>query len=160
MSLKYSLTSTDPYDYLSEQTEANPASFTVTLDNSGGTVETTATELFLIATTYVYTNIQLEVTGAPAGITWYLSSDGSNYSTTLSLGDIDATSNDVVTSIWCKAEVANDGTIGTGDYISANYKISYTEEMQYVVDGNDDSSTIDGGTADSSSGDTIDGGTA
>jgi hypothetical protein len=127
MSLKISLTDTAPYDYFSEGDGSNPISTSITLDNTGGNVETSTMTLYLVATGYNYTGITLSQINAELGYDWLLSSDNTTFSTSITMPDMDASGSDVITAIYLKVSASNDGTVATGVYTQPDIQIDSTE---------------------------------
>jgi len=127
MSLKLSSTNTSPYDYYSEGDGSAPISASVTLDNNGGTKDTNVVTSYLVGTDYNYTGITVEPVNEETGIDWKVSLDNSTWDDSIDPGDMDASSDDVVTTIYLKAVIANDGTVSTGNYVAADVKVTATE---------------------------------
>lgn len=129
MSLKLAKNNTPTYDYFSEGDDTDPISVTVTLDNTGGTTESSEATAYLVATTFNYTGITVEpVNEVDSGINWQVSlSAGTGFAESVTPSNMDALSADVVTPIYLKAVNANDGSVATGNYTAANVRVTATE---------------------------------
>ena len=127
MSLQLSSTNTSPYSYYSTGDGSNPISETITVDNSGGTLDTPVDTVYLVATTYSYTGITVQPVSEETGIDWMVSLDNSTWAESVTPADMDASGGDQVTTIYLKAVVNNDGTVATGTYTAADIQITATE---------------------------------
>lgn len=127
MSIKLAHNNAPAYDYLSEGDGTDPAVRTAVLDNAGGTITTDALTLYLIATGYAYTGISVTPVTEEAGVNWQVSLDGAVWDETVTPADMDASAVDVVTPIYARAVVANDGSVGTGAKTAADLRVIYTE---------------------------------
>ena len=126
MSLKLSSTNTSPYSYYSEGDGSNPITASVTLDNSGGTLDTNVVTAYLVATTYSYTGITVQPVNEETGIDWQISLDNATWAQSITPADMDATAADQVVAVYLKAVVANDGTVDIGNYVAADIQINAT----------------------------------
>ena len=128
MSIKLSSTNVSPYNYYSEGDGSNPISASVTLDGTGGTVDTNVVTTYLVATTFNYTGITVQPVTEETGINWQVSLDGgTTWAESVSPADMDATAGDQTVAVSIKAVVANDGTVSTGTYVAADVQITATE---------------------------------
>jgi len=127
MSLKLSKTNTSPYDYYSEGDGSDPVTVSVTLDGSGGTVDSDVVTAYLVATQYNYTGINVTAVNEETGIDWKFSLDNSTWADSIAPADMNATGGDQTTTVYIKAVVTNDGSVATGNYVQADIKITATE---------------------------------
>ena len=129
MSLQLSSTDTSPYAFFSVGTGATPVTMSETLDQTGGTETSAEVEVFIVAEDYSYTGITATcVNETDTGIDLEISlTSGTGFANTVSPSDMDASSADVVTSLFVRAVSSNDGTLTTNDYTAANINVSGTE---------------------------------
>lgn len=127
MSLNISINNTPTYNYLSSGTGLNPASSSVSLDNLGGTKDGAVATLYLVATTFNYTGISVSIVNEQTGIDWKLSLNGSTWLDTIVPSNMNALAADVVTPIYVKPVVNNNGTVSTGLYTTPDISVTYTE---------------------------------
>jgi len=127
MSLLISKTNTSPYDYVSQGDESNPISVSVTLDNAGGTITSSAVTAYLVATQYNYTGITAQPINEQTGINWQVSLDNATWAESVTPADMDGRTTDALTTVYLRAVVANDGTVATGNYIQADVQVNATE---------------------------------
>ena len=127
MSLLISKTNVSPYDYVSQGDGQNPVSASVTLDNTGGTVTSAAITAYLVGTTFNYTGITVQPINEQVGINWQVSLDNVTWLESVTPADMDGRTTDAVTTIYLRAVVVNDGTIGTRNYTQADIQVSATE---------------------------------
>lgn len=126
--LKIAKNNTPAYDYLSEGDGSDPASVSGVLDGQGGTVDSAVLTLYLIATTFRYTNISLAVdANEDAGIDWKISLDNVNFFDSVTPNDMDALGGDQVLPIYLKAVVNNDGSVPTGVFTNPDINLTYRE---------------------------------
>jgi hypothetical protein len=123
MSITLSKTDTAPYDYVSESDGSNPLASTVVLDASGGTEDSEVITVYVVATTYNYTAISISTVNEDAGIDWKLSLNNVDWYDTVEPGDMDATSDDQVTTIYAKAVVTDDGSVPAGTYATPDITV-------------------------------------
>ena len=128
MSLKLAKNNAPIYDYYSEGDGTDPLSLSALVTNMGGTVNSNTVTAYLVATTFRYTGITLAITGEQTGIDWKLSLDGNTWLDSIEPDDMNALSSDVVTTVYVRALVANDGTVSTGNYTAPDITWSSTEE--------------------------------
>lgn len=106
-------TGSDPY---STGSGTNPIQKSITLDGSSDPAneQTTPKPIYLYATDEEYTEIVVTIINTPVGITWEISetSDGT-YGSSVTPLPMDATANDQLETLWLRATVANDGSVGT-----------------------------------------------
>ena len=138
MSLKLSKTNTVAYDYLSEDgAMTNPAVASVTIDKTGGTKTSSSVTLYLVAVGSAsigsYTTITVTPSTATTGITWEVSLDGSTWTSSITPGDMDCESEDVVTTCYARivANNASDSPLTTGNF-AAEFDITATENPPAV----------------------------
>jgi hypothetical protein len=115
---------------------ADPVSQSVTLDQSGGTVDSTVINAELLATAKQYTDIELSITSEVAGMDYKLSLNGSAWFDALTSGsggaaageiaDIDASGSDQRTDIYIKVVCANDGSLSAGNFTAPNIQLTAT----------------------------------
>ena len=127
MSLKLSSTDLPTPTYYSEGDGTNPISVAVTLDNSGGTLDTNVITAYLVATTYNYTGITVQPVTEETGVNWQVSLDNTTWAESVAPADMDATAADASIPVYLKAVVANDATVATGTYVGADVQITATE---------------------------------
>ena len=132
MALFLSRTNTSPYEeYSSGGAGTDPIGKSVgPLDGSGtpATVETDPKEVFLVATDMFYDTIEVSALDNPTGVTWQVSAtEGGTYGATISPADMDATSEDQVTSVWLKVEVENDGSVTADTYTQTDVRLQANE---------------------------------
>lgn len=129
--LKLAKNNAPVYDYFSEGDGSDPISVAGTVNGSGGTVDTGVATIYLIATTYRYTNISLAVTNEDAAkINWKFSLDNATWLDTLPIPDKNALVGDVVTPVYVKGVLTNDGSANqpaTGIYTLPDIQITATE---------------------------------
>jgi hypothetical protein len=127
MSLKLSKNDVIPYQYYSEGTDLDPISTQVLLDNTGGIKPSDAITAFLVATTFNYTTIVVTPVNDDISIDWKCSLDNVLWSDSVNLSDINALIEDQIVPIYFGVVVKNDGTVGTGNYISCKVRITAVE---------------------------------
>lgn len=115
------------YDPLSQGDNTDPLMAAVLLDGSGGTKESTPSQLYLVATLKKYTAIFVEVINDNASIDWKLSLDSSTWSDNVSPSDMDALITDQVIPIYFKCIVANDGSVGSQTFTDPKIRIEAVE---------------------------------
>lgn len=109
MSLKLAKNNAPAYDYFSEGDGSDPISIAGTVNGSGGTVDTGVATIYLIATTYRYTNISLAMANEDAAkINWKFSLDNATWLDSLPVPDKNALGGDVVTPVYVKGVLTND----------------------------------------------------
>lgn len=129
MSLKLAKNNAPAYDYLSVGDGANPASASATLDNTGGTVDSGAIALYLVATLFRYTGIAVTIINEQAGIDWKVSLDaGATWADTVNPADMNALGGDVILPIHLKFVAQNNGTVATGLYTVPDIQVTATEQ--------------------------------
>ena len=106
----------------------------VTLDDTGTPpeIESTPLNVEILATTYLYDNVDLTIQSEQAGVDMKLSLDNSTWFdalTSVQIGDIDATGSDQRVDIYVKAEVANDGTVSAGSITAPDIRLTATENQ-------------------------------
>lgn len=127
MSLKLSKNNAPTYQYYSTGDGSDPVTVSATLDNAGGTVNSSTVTAYLVATTYKYTGISMTVINEQAGIDWKLSLNNSTWLDTITPADLNALSADVNCPIYIRGVVNNNGTVTTGIYTTPDIQISSTE---------------------------------
>lgn len=130
MALNLSKNNAPVYDYYSTGDNSDPVTVTGTLNGAGGTLDSSVVTAYLVATTYRYTAISLTVSNEQAGIDWKLSLNNSTWLDTVTPTDMDALSVDVVTPVYIKAVLTNDGSGNqpvTGIYTTPDIRIQATE---------------------------------
>lgn len=119
---------TEPYSAVSTGNNSNPITRSVTLDGSGGTVTTEVVTKYLVAQTYNYTGIEVEIMNNPTGVTWQVSlQESEGFGSLITPSAMDALAGDQVTPIYARAEVANDGSVGTSIITDAVFRVTATE---------------------------------
>ncbi|KJS00898.1 MAG: hypothetical protein VR65_10865 [Desulfobulbaceae bacterium BRH_c16a] len=92
-----------------------------------------ATDLFIWASDDTgsidsYSNIEVAITGADAGIVWELSEDGlAGWAESIVLPNMDVSATDQTAQIFARATAANDGSIETANYVTAKITINAIE---------------------------------
>jgi hypothetical protein len=119
----------DTYDPLSSGDNSDPLSATVVLDgtNSPTYIESTPQQLYLVATQHTYTGITVEIINDTVDIDWLVSLDNASYTDSVTPTDMDASVTDVVTSIYFKVKVKNDGTVTSQNFTTPKIRITATE---------------------------------
>ena len=108
-----------PYDYFSlDDSETDPVTVLVSLDQTGGDVESDYVLIYLIADDS-FDLVAIEIQSEDAGVEWKISETDSDYGDEIEISSVTAGAYPV----YAKAIVANDGTI-TADQISANFKVT------------------------------------
>lgn len=75
-----------------------------------------------------YSNIQVGITGAGAGILWELSADGAtNWGASIALANLDVSVAHQAVQVFARATAANDGSVATANYVTARITITATE---------------------------------
>lgn len=107
----------------------NPASVSVTVDNSGSpaTISSASQTLYLVARDFNYTGITVGMINEEAGMNWQLSANNSTWVESLSPSDMNALSSDQVTTVYAKCVVNNNGTVATGVYSVPDIQTAATE---------------------------------
>ena len=118
---------TDGGTPISQGSGSNPVDVSVTLDNTGGTTDSTVKTIYLVATTYTYSSITLSFTTEDSGIDWVVSLDNSTFTDTVEPPTLDASGGTVYDTIYYKAIVNNNSTVTTGTYTSPDARIVSTE---------------------------------
>ena len=138
MSLKLSKTNTPAYDYLSEDgAMTNPAVASVAIDKTGGTKTSPSVTLYLVAVGSAsigsYNTISITPSTATTGITWEMSLNGSTWTSSISPGNMDCESADVVTTCYARivANNAVDSPLTTGNF-AAEFDIAAIESPPAV----------------------------
>jgi len=128
MALIISKTAVAPYDGYSEGDGSDPISAAVDLDNSGAPalVASGVVAASLVATEFNYTDIQVTPVTEDVGIDWQVSLDNAAWADTVAVPAMDALAADVVTPLWFRAQVDNDGRFGVS--IQTGCKISVTRK--------------------------------
>lgn len=130
MSIGLSKTNSEPYDYYSTGDGSDPISVSGTVSGSGGTIDSSVVTAYLVATTFRYSGIILSAVNEQTGIDWQLSLNNSTWANSITPADINAISLDVVTTIYLKAVLTNDGSgnqPATGIYTNPDIRIQATE---------------------------------
>ena len=127
MSLKLAQDSTTPYNYFSQGDGSNPLSITITLDGSGGYKDSSTVEAYLVATEFKYTEIEVTVINDDSSRDWKISLDGVDFYDTVNPPDMDARSEDQVTTLYFRARVLNDGSLSAQEFTTPDVKITATE---------------------------------
>lgn len=115
------------YSPLSVGDSSNPLTSGVVLDGSGGTVDSSTSSLYLVATVYNYTGISVSITVDTASIDWKVSLDGTTWADSVVVSDMNALVTDVVTPVYFKCVVLNDGTVSAQVFNSAKIRIQAVE---------------------------------
>jgi hypothetical protein len=129
---------TDEFSF--DDSGSDPVSLAATLTDEGTTVDTNVVIAELLATTYAYTDITVDIPSEDTGIDFKFSLDDVNWydnlnsspSGNLPAGTIpepDATGGDVRQTVYIKAVVDNDGTVPTDLYEDAQVQLSFTENQ-------------------------------
>ena len=127
MSLKLAQDSTTPYNYFSQGDGSNPLSITITLDGSGGYKDSSTVEAYLVATEFKYTGIEVTVINDDSSRDWKISLDGVDFYDTVNPPDMDARSEDQVTTLYFRVHVLNDGSLSAQEFTTPDVKITATE---------------------------------
>jgi len=127
MSLKLAQDSTTPYNYFSQGDGSNPLSITITLDGGGGYKDSSTVEAYLVATEFKYTGIEVTVINDDSSRDWKISLDGVDFYDTVNPPDMDARSEDQVTTLYFRAHVLNDGSLSAQEFTAPDVKITATE---------------------------------
>lgn len=124
--LKLAKNNTPEYDYFSEGDGTDPITVSVSLTNLGGTVTGSVTA-YLVATTFNYTDILVEFVNELAHQDWEMSLDGVNFYESLTPSAMDSRATNIVTTIYLRCVVDNDGTVTTGRYTTPDITVSAVE---------------------------------
>ena len=127
MSLKLAQDSTTPHNYFSQGDGSNPLSITITLDGSGGYKDSSTVEAYLVATEFKYTGIEVTVINDDSSRDWKISLDGVDFYDTVNPPDMDARSEDQVTTLYFRTRVLNDGSLSAQEFTTPDVKITATE---------------------------------
>ena len=109
---------TEPFNYYSTDGTGTIITREVSLDGSGGTVESDVLTAYLINESTVQ-GAKVSVDNADAGVSWLFSDDNVTFDTELVLGTLNAGS---TTTVYIKVEVDNDGSV-SGNQQSAKIQI-------------------------------------
>jgi len=115
------------YDPLSQGDGTDPLGVSVLLDGTGGVIESSIVNLYLVATQFRYTGIVVSIINDTTDIDWKISLDNSNWYDQVTPPDMNALSADVVTSIYFKCVVNNDGTVGSQTFTAPKIRIEAVE---------------------------------
>jgi len=108
-----------PYDYFSlDDSEADPITVQIELDQTGGDLDSDYVLIYLIADDS-FDLVTIEIQSEDAGVEWKISETDSDYGDSINKSSVTAGAYPV----YVKATVANDGTITT-DQVSANFKVT------------------------------------
>jgi len=108
-----------PYDYFSlDDSEADPITVQIELDQTGGDLDSDYVLIYLIADDS-FDLVTIEIQSEDAGVEWKISETDSDYGDSINKSSVTAGAYPV----YAKATVANDGTIIT-DQVSANFKVT------------------------------------
>ena len=127
MSLQISKTLNIPYEYISSGDNSDPILLQATVDKKSLTVQTDVSYKYIIATTFLYTNIEIKPISEQYGIDWKVSLDGYDWKDNINVEDMDARENDQVLPLYLKSIIKNDGTVLTGNYNQCKIQITTIE---------------------------------
>lgn len=127
MSLKLAQDSTTPYNYFSQGDGSNPLSITITLDGSGGYKDSSTVEAYLVATEFKYAGIEVTVINDDSSRDWKISLDGVDFYDTVNPSDMDARTEDQITTLYFRTRVLNDGSLSAQEFTTPDVKITATE---------------------------------
>jgi len=127
MSLKLAQDSTAPHNYFSQGDGSNPLSITITLDGSGGYKDSSTVEAYLVATEFKYTGIEVTVINDDSSRDWKISLDGVDFYDTVNPSDMDARTEDQITTLYFRTRVLNDGSLSAQEFTTPDVKITATE---------------------------------
>lgn len=115
------------YDPFSQGDGTDPLSITVLLDGTGGTLTSTVQTVYLVATLYRYASISVTVINDTVDIDWQISLDNTTFTDTVTPGEMNALSADVVTPLYFRTVVNNDGTVGSQIFSTPKIRIEAVE---------------------------------
>ena len=115
---------------------SDPVAVSFTLNGTGIPTTVTAspaTDLFIWASDDTgsidnYSNIEVAITGADAGVTWELSVDGfGGWLPAITLPYLDVSVTHQAVQIFARATAVNDGSVETANYVTAKITINALE---------------------------------
>lgn len=115
------------YDPFSQGDGTDPLGISVLLDGTGGTVTSTVQTVYLVATLYNYTSISVTVINDTIDIDWQISLDNTTFTDTVTPAQMNALSADVVTPLYFRTVVNNDGTVGSQTFTTPKIRIEAVE---------------------------------
>jgi hypothetical protein len=140
--MAFQLVKTGTTDAISTGDGTDPWSISgVTLNQSGtpATIDSSPVQAELLAQTYLYSGISMQLISEAAGIDYKLSLDNTNWFDALTSGaggdaageiaDMDATGSDVRKTVYMKVVVANDGSVTAGTKTAPDIRITRTENQ-------------------------------
>ena len=108
----------EPYNYYTTDGTGAIITREVSLDGTGGTVESDVLTAYLISANAI-TGAKISVAGTDTGVSWLFSDDNITFTEELIIGALEA---ETVTTVYIKVEVDNDGSV-SGNQQSAKIQI-------------------------------------